>query len=319
MGRSLYRDAAIRSSTTSKKLKLFYFLLAPFIGFFFALGFSTTFKKPVIPSKDVQPQQVVRPIEAVAALGQLSPAGDVRRLAAPVSGFGGSPRVSELLVREGDVVKRGDVLAIFDNRPQIIADLSVLRARLQTLQVEIQMQEREVSRFKTAALEGAASLVLLEEKEDELIKLKGKKNESLARQIGLEADLADSALKTPIDGVILRVHTRVGERAGNEGILEVGANQKMEALIEVYESDVNRVKLGQSVSLISENGGFSGALKGLVQRISPQVRQRKVLSTDPTGDADARVVEVRVTLDSSSSSKVRHLTGMKVIARFEPS
>ena len=52
--------------------------------------------------------------------------------------------------------------------------------------------------------------------------------------------------------------------------------------------------------------------------ISPQVRQRRVLSTDPTGDADSRVVEVRVKLDNASAKKVSHLTGMKVIARFLP-
>jgi HlyD family secretion protein len=43
-----------------------------------------------------------------------------------------------------------------------------------------------------------------------------------------------------------------------------------------------------------------------------------VLSTDPTGDADSRVVEVRVKLDYASAKKVSHLTGMKVIARFQP-
>ena len=81
---------------------------------------------------------------------------------------------------------------------------------------------------------------------------------------------------------------------------------------------MNRVKVGQNVSLISENGGFKGTLNGKVELISPQVRQRKVLSTDPTGDADARVVEVRVSLDKSSASQVSRLTGMKVIARFDP-
>ncbi len=65
-------------------------------------------------------------------------------------------------------------------------------------------------------------------------------------------------------------------------------------------------------------GGFNGSLSGQVTLISPQVRQRRVLSTDPTGDADSRVVEVRVKLDNSSAKKVSHLTGMKVIARFQP-
>ena len=52
--------------------------------------------------------------------------------------------------------------------------------------------------------------------------------------------------------------------------------------------------------------------------ISPQVRQRRVLSTDPTGDADSRVIEVRVKLDNLSAKKVSNLTGLKVIARFQP-
>ena len=79
---------------------------------------------------------------------------------------------------------------------------------------------------------------------------------------------------------------------------------------------MNRIRLEQPVTLASENGGFKGTLQGRVIRISPQVRQRQVLSTDPTGDADARVVEVRVQLDPDSAAWVTSLAGMKVIARF---
>ena len=68
--------------------------------------------------------------------------------------------------------------------------------------------------------------------------------------------------------------------------------------------------------MISENGGFDGDLSGTVERISPEVRQRQVLSTDPTGDADARIVEVLVKLDAGSSQRVSRLSGLKVIARF---
>tara|TARA_B100000959_G_C14824139_1_gene559067 strand:+ start:171 stop:968 length:798 start_codon:yes stop_codon:yes gene_type:complete len=260
-----------------------------------------------------------RPIEAVAALGQLEPAGDVRRLAAPLGGFGGTPRVAVLKVREGDQVKLGQVLAEFDNRAKILADLAAVQARLETLDIQLRMQRREVIRYQEAAVVGASSLVDLEGEQEELVKFEGNRREALAELRGLEADLADSELKSPIDGVVLRVHTRVGERPGSDGVLEVGANQTMEALIEVYESDVSRVSIGQVVRLISENGGFKGSLMGRVERISPQVRQRKVLSTDPTGDADARVVEVRVSLDPSSALQVKRLTGMKVIARFKPS
>ncbi len=267
----------------------------------------------------VQPQlpsPVVRAPEAVAALGQLSPAGDVRRLAAPISGFGGTPRVAELLVSEGESLQKGQVLARFDNRPQIQADLAGVQARLRTLTAEIKLQVREVQRYAKAAQVGAASLVLLDEKRDELLRLQGAQQQAEAEKRKLMADLANSELRSPLDGVVLRIHTREGERPGGDGVIEVGASQAMEALVEVYESDINRVRVGQPVVLTSENGGFQGSLSGSVTAISPQVRQRQVLSTDPTGDADARIVEVRVKLDPQSAQRVRSLAGMKVIARF---
>ena len=68
--------------------------------------------RPTPQPKPVEalPERSVRP-EAVAALGQLEPAGDIRNLAAPTSGMAGTPRVATLLVNEGDVIQRGQVLA----------------------------------------------------------------------------------------------------------------------------------------------------------------------------------------------------------------
>ena len=93
---------------------------------------------------------------------------------------------------------------------------------------------------------------------------------------------------------------------------------KQDRHLEVYESDINRVFITQKVELSSENGGFTKTLKGEVIRISPQVKQRKVLSTDPTGDADSRIIEVLVKLDQDSIDIVQNYAGMKVIAKFIP-
>ena len=65
---------------------------------------------------------IIPPIIAVAALGQLSPSGEIRQLAAPISQFGSSPRIVEVLVNEGDFVNKGDILAIFENREKLISD-----------------------------------------------------------------------------------------------------------------------------------------------------------------------------------------------------
>ena len=270
-------------------------------------------KPPAPPT----PAPVLQP-EAVSALGYLEPAGEVVELAAPISGIGGTPRLSQLLVQEGQRVRRGQLLASFDNRPRLQADLAAVNARLQTLQAQIRLQRREVDRYSRAASTGASPLVLLEEKRDELVKLEGQWRESLAQRQGLQVDLANSELRAPLDATVLKIHAQVGERPGVQGVLELGASDRMEAVAEVYESDINRVRVGQAVRLTSENGGFSGTLQARVLRISPQVSQRQVLSTDPTGDADARVVEVRLALDPQAAARVRNLSGLKLIARFNP-
>lgn len=283
-------------------------------------GAATMLRKPEAVDSPASVTTIEQPrqTEAVAALGQLQPAGEVRRLAAPASGMAGSPRVTSLRVKEGDVVTRGQVLAVFDNRPQIEADLAAQDERIRSVDIEIPLRRREVARYAQAARVGAATAVLLEEKQDELTLLQRKRVELLAERRSLQADLNDSELRSPINGVVLKVHTREGERPDTDGVLEVGASQSMEALIEVYESDINRIAMDERVTLISENGGFEGELEGQVAQISPQVRQRQVLSTDPTGDADARVVEVLVRLDAASAERVARLAGLKVIARFQP-
>ena len=298
------------------KLRYFFWIALPILGYLFTNILAAPKNQTYDISEDLLVENV-RELEAVAALGQLVPSSEVRRLAAPVSGFGGTPRIYKLLISEGDKIRKGQVLAVFDNRPQILADINKINARISTLKAKIKIQQKQVERYKQVAIEGATSIIILENKQDQLIKLEGEKQESLAELQGLEADLFDTQLRSPVDGVILSINFRVGERPNSEGVVEVGSNQSMQAIIEVYESDIARVSVGQEVSLISENGGFSGTLNGVVYKISPQVKQRKVLSTDPTGDADARIVEVRVELDIISSELVSNLTGMKVIARFK--
>ena len=287
-----------------------------------SIGVSSCYSNKKLSSSSINIEElnsdVISSIEAVAALGQLSPAGEIRQLAAPISQFGSSPRLSELLVNEGDFVKKGSVLAIFENRKKLIADLEKKNNLIKTNDLEISLKEDQIKRYELAVKKSAYSLVQLSQRKDELLKLQKQKIINVGDKKNIEIDLYNSKLRSPIDGFILSVNTRVGERSTNEGILDIGSSQKMEALIEVYESDINRVFISQNVELTSENGGFTKILKGEVIRISPQVKQRKVLSTDPTGDADARIIEVLVKLNEQSIKLVRNYTGMKVIAKFLP-
>ena len=189
----------------------------------------------------------IPPITAVAALGQLSPSGEIRQLSAPISQFGSSPRIVEILVNEGDFVKKGEVLAIFENREKLIADLERNENLINIINDEINLKKDQIKRFELALSNDAYSFVQLSQRKDELLKLEKQKINYIGDKKNIEIDLFNSKLRSPIDGFILEINTRVGERPQNEGILDIGSSQKMEALIEVYESDIDRVFISQKI------------------------------------------------------------------------
>jgi len=297
-----------------KNIFIYLFLFTPL-----SLGIiSCSTNKSSSKLKEEITAEFIPPITAVAALGQLSPSGEIRQLAAPISQFGSSPRIVKILVNEGDFVKKGDILAIFENRKKLTSNLERNENLIKIINDEIVLKEDQIKRYEMALSKDAYSFVQLSQRKDELLKLQKQKINLIGDQKNIKIDLFNSKLRSPIDGFILGINTRVGERPKSEGILDIGSSQKMEALIEVYESDIDRVFISQKVELSSENGGFQEILKGKVIRISPQVKQRKVLSTDPTGDADSRIIEVLVKLDQDSIDIVQNYAGMKVIAKFIP-
>jgi HlyD family secretion protein len=140
--------------------------------------------------------------------------------------------------------------------------------------------------------------------------------ESTARNLQLaEAKLARSIIRAPEAGEILKIHTHAGEAIGDDGILEMGNTRQMNVVAEVYETDVSRVRLGQTAAIVSRNGAFDQTLTGRVIRVGSQIFKNNILDDDPAANADARVVEVRIRLDQSQV--VRQLTNLQVDVRID--
>jgi ABC exporter DevB family membrane fusion protein len=114
----------------------------------------------------------------------------------------------------------------------------------------------------------------------------------------------------------LKIHTWPGEAIGSKGILELGKTDQMYVVAEVYQTDIQKVRLGQRATITSD--AFSGTFKGTVDQIGLQIFKRDVLSTDPLADTDARVVEVKVRLDPMDSQKVAGLTNIQVNVLINP-
>ncbi|WP_066376813.1 HlyD family efflux transporter periplasmic adaptor subunit [Anabaena sp. CA = ATCC 33047] len=131
-----------------------------------------------------------------------------------------------------------------------------------------------------------------------------------------EAELKLSYVQAPSSGEILKVHTKSGEAISTEGIAEMGDTEQMMVIAEVPEDSIGRVRVGQNVTITSDNGAFSGELTGTVTEIGRKIGRKDVLNTDPAADVDARVVEVKIALSSADSQKVSGLTYAKVLVEI---
>ena len=56
-----------------------------------------------------------------------------------------------------------------------------------------------------------------------------------------QASFAQAIVRSPIAGEVLDIHTRAGEVVSTEGIAEIAQTDRMDAIAEVYQSDVARV------------------------------------------------------------------------------
>ncbi|UKO99509.1 HlyD family efflux transporter periplasmic adaptor subunit [Nostoc sp. UHCC 0870] len=131
-----------------------------------------------------------------------------------------------------------------------------------------------------------------------------------------EAELKLSYVQAPAAGEVLKIHTKSGESISSEGIAEMGETEQMTVIAEVPEDGIGRVRVGQNVTVSSNNGAFSGELKGTVTEIGRRIGKKDVLNTDPAADVDARVVEVKITLSPEDSEKVSGLTYAKVMVEI---
>jgi hypothetical protein len=107
-----------------------------------------------------------------------------------------------------------------------------------------------------------------------------------------------------------------GEVVTSKGVVAMGSTDRMLAVAEVYQSDINRVAIGQPAIVTGQ--AFPGSVRGKVTEIGLQVSRQSVLSTQPGENLDRRVIEVKVALNPADSKKVQHLTNLQVFVTIEP-
>ncbi|MDJ0734309.1 MAG: ABC exporter membrane fusion protein [Nostocaceae cyanobacterium] len=143
----------------------------------------------------------------------------------------------------------------------------------------------------------------------ELAKAELKSAMTAVTQAKAERDL--TYVTSPIDGKVLKIHAKTGEVIATTGIVEIGKTSQMYAIAEVYQTDIEKVHVGQKATISST--AFSGKLQGTVSDIGLLVDRQNILSINPGADTDRRVIQVKVRLDNpKDSQRVAGLTNLQV-------
>jgi HlyD family secretion protein len=233
-------------------------------------------------------------IETVSASGKVQPEVEVK-LSSEVSG-----EIIQLPVKEGDVVKKGQLLARV--RPDIlqsgynrsVASLNGQRASLASMQQQLIQAEasfknieakfkRSSELFKQKVLSASEFDAAQAEYQSAKANLEGVRQNVTSSRFGVvqseavvkEAadNLARTTIYAPVDGVISKLSVELGERvvgtaqmAGTE-ILHISNLNSMEVRVDVNESDINRVSLNDDADI--EIDAFQGhKFKGSITEIA---------------------------------------------------
>lgn len=137
-----------------------------------------------------------------------------------------------------------------------------------------------------------------------------------------KARLENAKVRAPAFGQILRINTRIGEQVNTSlGIVEIARTDRMFAVAEVAETDIDKIRLGQQATISSEYGGFSGDIKGNVEQIALQIGKRTLQDAantrGPTTDDNSRVIAVKIRIDPQYNSQIAALTYMLVRVKID--
>jgi HlyD family secretion protein len=111
-------------------------------------------------------------------------------------------------------------------------------------------------------------------------------------------------IRSPIDGTVLRKHHRSGESVSNSStvpdpILTIGDRKTLRVRVDVDETDVSKVRIGQKAYVTADAFGKQ-KFWGRVVRVGQQLGPKNVRTDEPTERVDTKILETLVELASGT-------------------
>jgi len=112
-------------------------------------------------------------------------------------------------------------------------------------------------------------------------------------------------IRSPIDGSVLRKHHRSGESVSNSStapdpILTIGDRKTLRVRVDVDETDVSKVVVGQRAYITADAYGQQ-KFWGHVVRVGQQLGPKNVRTDEPAEKVDTKILETLVELDPNTN------------------
>jgi RND family efflux transporter MFP subunit len=205
-------------------------------------------------------------------------------------------RIERYYADEGQSVHAGDPLVAIDDR-DYRARLDRAEAGLATARANLTLHTSELRRAERLRAGGIIAAQELEEKQNQEAVDRARIKELEAEVALAKVELDYTILRAPRDGVILAKLKEVGEIAvpggfaGSGDLIRMANLDDMRAEVDVNESDLTRVRLGQAAEVIPD-AYPDASYAATVVKLYPQVnRQKGTLKVEvKVTSADARLL-----------------------------
>jgi multidrug resistance efflux pump len=263
------------------------------------------------------------------ARGVVEPSGGLMRLAAQREGL-----IEEVMVEEGDVVGKGQVLARL-NDTEALVQLAIAQTELEQsrtgerlARLRAEAAQAEAERLAPLAAADAlparqidearrAALVAVVE-----LELAGQSVVLAQERLKVQQAAADAhVVRAPVDGVIVRRSARPGDGTSTSTVTELfllapAGPLVLRALLD--EQFVGLVQAGQSAEILRERDDGT-RLSGTVSRVAPVFASLAAAQPGQASRGDeARTVEISIRIDGPADQIARLVLGQPMIARIAP-
>jgi membrane fusion protein (multidrug efflux system) len=237
--------------------------------------------------------------------------------------------VLEMLPREGDHVKAGDIVARLDGK---LAELEVQRAEavvkkweaeIAQRQAGLEKAQRDLDRRRAASVKESASATEVADAQTEVASSVARLDQARAEQASATADLGlarkrmeDMTIRAPISGIVKAKKTEIGQwLSRGDAVVELVQLDSVEAWLDVPEALVRRIQKKRTDNTAAPPVRVQVRITAL-----DEVREADVVGIVPAADPMSRLIPVRVLLENADEliKPGMSVTGLVPTGNAEP-